>query len=218
MDRLRRILNKIVPPPQKAADGRDQWPSRTAFRLASLSGVVGMSNFLRYPPTVFNNHGLQWFIPYLLALVLLAVPALALELAAGNAYRGGTVTAFKKISRRMRGTGFALNYVGLVVSICFIPIIAWGMVFSQKSFTSPLPWAGNTESYFMYDVTGAVDPDSSDTWVEYSGASFDGRLVGWNAFLFFLVWLYVFLGTGWTGRVVYFTMGMPLIAIVILIG
>ncbi|KAH4963688.1 hypothetical protein HBI38_130570 [Parastagonospora nodorum] len=218
MDRLRRIGNKIAPPPQKAADGRDQWPSRTAFILASLSGVIGMGNFLRYPSTVFNNHGFQWFIPYLLALVLLAVPALALELAAGNAYRGGTVTAFNKISRRMRGTGFALNYVGLVVSIYFIPIIAWGMVFFQKSFTSPLPWAGNTESYFMYEVTSAIDPDSSGTWVDYPGTSFDGRLVGWNAFLFFLVWLCIFRGTGWTGRVVYFTMGMPLIVIVILIG
>ncbi|PVH98239.1 SNF-domain-containing protein [Periconia macrospinosa] len=218
MDKLKKFGNMIAPPPQKDAEGRDQWPSRTAFILASLSGVIGMGNFLRYPSTVFNNHGLQWFIPYLLALFLLAVPALALELAAGNAYRGGTVTAFNKISRRMRGTGFALNYVGLVVSIYFIPIIAWGMVFFQKSFTSPLPWAGDTENYFMYQVVSAVDPDTSGRWVDYPGIDFDGRLVGWNAFLFLLVWACMFRGTGWTGRVVYFTMGMPLIVIAILIG
>jgi solute carrier family 6 (neurotransmitter transporter, GABA) member 1 len=218
MNAVKKVINKIAPPPQKAEDGRDQWPSRTSFILASLSGVIGMGNFLRYPSTVFNNNGLQWFLPYLLALGLLAVPALALELAAGNAYRGGTVTAFNKISRRMRGIGFALNYVGLVVSIYFIPIIAWGMVFFQKSFTSPLPWAGDTENYFMYEVVGAVDPDTSGRWVDYPNLGFDGRLVGWNAFLFFLVWLCIFRGTGWTGRVVYFTMGMPLIVIVILIG
>lgn len=218
MDRVRKIVNFVAPPPAKGADGRDQWPSRTAFILASLSGVIGMGNFLRYPSTVFNNHGLQWFIPYLMALCLLAIPALALELAAGNAYRGGTVTAFNKISRRMRGIGFALNYVGLVVSIYFIPIIAWGMVFFQMSFTSPLPWAGDTENYFMYEVVQAIDPDTSGTWVDYPGTALDGRLVGWNAFLFFLVWLCMFRGTGWTGRVVYFTMGMPLIVIIILIG
>lgn len=218
MDKLKKIGNTLMPPPQKDADGRDTWPSRTAFLLASLSGVIGMGNFLRYPSTVFNNNGLQWFIPYLLALVFLAVPALALELAAGNAYRGGTVTAFNKISRRMRGTGFALNYVGLVVSIYFIPIIAWGMVFFQKSFTSPLPWAGDTENYFMDEVVGAIKPDKSGNWVDYPGIAFDGRLVGWNAFLFFLVWLCIFRGTGWVGRVVYFSMGMPLIVIAILIG
>lgn len=226
MDFLKKVGNKIAPPPAKAADGRDQWPSRTAFILASLSGVIGMGNFLRYPSTVFNNHGLQWFIPYLLALCLLAVPALALELAAGNAYRGGTVTAFNKISRRMRGTGFALNYVGLVVSIYFIPIIAWGMVFFQKSFVSPLPWssdadgqwAGDVPNYFMYEVVNAVDRDESGSWVDYPGTAFDGRLVGWNALLFFFVWLCMFKGTGWTGRIVYFTMGMPLVVMVILIG
>ncbi|CAI6336661.1 unnamed protein product [Periconia digitata] len=218
MDKLRAVGNFVAPPPLKDAEGRDQWPSRTAFMLASLSGVIGMGNFLRYPSTVFNNHGLQWFIPYLLALVFLAVPALALELAAGNAYRGGTVTAFNKISRRMRGTGFALNYVGLVVSIYFIPIIAWGMVFFQKSFSSPLPWGGNTADYFMYEVVGSIDPDTSGTWVDYPGINFDGRLVGWNAFLFFLVWACMFRGTGWTARIVYFTMGMPLIVIIILVG
>jgi solute carrier family 6 GABA transporter-like protein 1 len=126
----------------------------------------------------------------------------------------------------MRGTGFALNYVGLVVSIYFIPIIAWGMVFFQKSFESPLPWssdasgpyAGDTPNYFMYEVVNAVDRDESGSWVSYPGTSLDGRLVGWNAFLFFLVWACMFKGTGWTGRVVYFTMGLPLIVIVILIG
>lgn len=218
MNALKKAINWVVPPPDKADDGRDQWPSRTAFILASLSGVIGMGNFLRYPSTVFNNNGLQWFIPYFLAVAFLAIPALALELAAGNAYRGGTITAYNKISRRMRGIGFALNYVGFVVSIYFIPIIAWGMVYFQKSFTSPLPWAGRAEEYFMYEVVGAVDPDDSGAWTVYPGISFDGRLVGWNAFLFFLVWLCVFRGTGWTGRVVYFTMGLPIIVIFILIG
>ena len=218
MDKVKKVINKIAPPPAKGADGRDQWPSRTAFILASLSGVIGMGNFLRYPSTVFNNNGLQWFIPYLLALCLLSIPALALELAAGNAYRGGTVTAFNKISRRMRGIGFASNYVGLVVSIYFIPIIAWGMVFFQKSFESPLPWAGDTQNYFMYEVVQARDYDDSGRWRQFPSAALDGRLVGWNAFLFFLVWLCMFRGTGWTGRVVYFTMGMPLIVIIILIG
>ncbi|KAF1918638.1 hypothetical protein BDU57DRAFT_545472 [Ampelomyces quisqualis] len=114
----------------------------------------------------------------------------------------------------MRGTGFALNYVGLVASIYFIPIIAWGMVsFQKRSSKGPLPWSGDTENCFMYEVTGAILPDTSVTWVDYPGINFDGRLLGWNAFLFFLVWLCILRGTGWTGRVMYFTMG-----IVMLIG
>lgn len=73
---------------KKSQDGRDQWSSRSAYVLASMGGAVGFGNMLRYPSQVFNNNGLQWFIPYLLAITLLAIPTLILEVALGQAYRG----------------------------------------------------------------------------------------------------------------------------------
>lgn len=73
---------------KKTEDGRDQWGSRTAYVLASMGGAVGFGNLLRYPSQVFNHNGLQWFIPYLLAITLLAIPVLILEVAIGQAYRG----------------------------------------------------------------------------------------------------------------------------------
>ncbi|PCD37162.1 hypothetical protein AU210_005666 [Fusarium oxysporum f. sp. radicis-cucumerinum] len=218
MNVLRKIGNLVAPPPQKAEDGRDQWPSRTAYLLASCGGAVGMGNMLRYPSQVYNNNGLQWFVPYLMAVFLLAIPAMALEIAAGNAYRGGTVVAYNSVSRRMKGIGFSLNYVGFVIVIYFVPILAWAMVYFQKSFTNNLPWAGDTENWFMYEAVGAVDPDTSGRWVVYPGVALNGRLVGWNAFTWFTVWLCMFRGVGLTGRVVYFTMGLPVIMGIILIG
>jgi hypothetical protein len=53
-----------------------------------MGGAVGFGNLLRYPSQVFNNNGLQWFIPYLMAILLLAIPVLVLEVAIGQAYRG----------------------------------------------------------------------------------------------------------------------------------
>lgn len=73
---------------KKTEDGRDQWGSRAAYVLASMGGAVGFGNLLRYPSQVFNNNGLQWFIPYLLAITGLAIPVLVLEVAIGQAYRG----------------------------------------------------------------------------------------------------------------------------------
>ena len=73
---------------QKTEDGRDQWGSRAAYVLASMGGAVGFGNLLRYPSQVFNNNGLQWFIPYLMAVTLLAIPVLVLEVSIGQAYRG----------------------------------------------------------------------------------------------------------------------------------
>lgn len=37
---------------------------------------------------VYNNNGLQWFIPYLMAITLLAIPVLILEVSVGQAFRG----------------------------------------------------------------------------------------------------------------------------------
>lgn len=73
---------------KKTDDGRDQWGSRTSYVLASMGGAVGFGNLLRYPSQIFNNNGLQWFIPYLMAITLLAIPVLVLEVAIGQAYRG----------------------------------------------------------------------------------------------------------------------------------
>jgi solute carrier family 6 GABA transporter-like protein 1 len=81
---LKKFEDWFAPPPKKADDGRDQWPSRAAFLLAAMGGCAGQGNLLRYPSVVYNNHGLQWFIPYLLAVFLIAIPALILEISIGK--------------------------------------------------------------------------------------------------------------------------------------
>ncbi|KIW59961.1 hypothetical protein PV05_00218 [Exophiala xenobiotica] len=226
MNALKKLGSWLAPPPQKADDGRDQWPSRMSFILASCGGAIGMGNLLRYPSQVYNNLGLQWFVPYLMSIVLLAIPALALEIAAGNAYRGGTVVAYNNISSRMKGTGLALNYVGFVVVTYFVPILCWIMVYFRASFQSPLPWTGRGQEFYMRDAVGAVDPvpgsftDSGavESYTSYPGTSLIGELVGWDVFTWFVIWLCMFRGVGLTGRVVYFTMGLPVIMTIILIG
>lgn len=220
MNTLRKVGGWIAPPPEKSeADGRDQWPSRAAFILAACGGAVGMGNLLRFPSQVYNNLGLQWFIPYLMAIFLLAIPALALEIACGNAYRGGCVVAYNSVSQRLRGTGMALNYVGFVVVIYFVPILAWIMVYFQNSFISPLPWMKRGQEFFDKEAMMAIPPVKKDNgWLTYPDLGLSGELVGWNAFTWFIVWLCMFRGVGLTGRVVYFTMGLPIIMTIILIG
>lgn len=88
---------------KKSDDGRDQWQSRTSYVLASMSGAIGFGNLLRFPSQVFNNNGLQWFIPYFLALGLIAIPTLILEVALGSSLRGGPVLAYNAINKRSRG-------------------------------------------------------------------------------------------------------------------
>ncbi|CAI4210783.1 unnamed protein product [Parascedosporium putredinis] len=224
---LRKVVGWIAPAPSKSEDGRDQWPSRAAFLLASMGGCAGMGNLLRYPSQVYNNHGLQWYIPYLMCVFLIAIPVLVLEIAIGQAYRGGSVVAFNSMNRRLKGVGLSLLYVGFVVGPYFVVILSWIMNYFRNSFISPLPWTGRGEEFYNQDVVANIEPipgslteDGSRvlSYTKYPGVALVGETVGWTAFTWFLVWLCIFRGVGLTGRVVYFTMGLPIVMTFVLIG
>ncbi|GKT82321.1 sodium chloride dependent neurotransmitter [Colletotrichum tofieldiae] len=227
MDVLKKIGAWFAPPPSKAEDGRDAWPSRASFLLASMGGCAGMGNLLRYPSQVYNNHGLQWYIPYLMAVFIVAIPVLVLEIAIGQAYRGGSVVAYNNLNQRLKGMGLSLLYVGFVVTPYFVVNLAWIMSYFRHSFTSPLPWTGRGEEFFNRDVVANIDPIEGNltadgtsvlNYTEYPGIALIGETTGWAAFTFFLMWVSIFRGVGLTGRVVYFTMGLPIVVTIILIG
>lgn len=94
-----------------------------------MGGCAGQGNLIRYPSVLYNNYGLQWFIPYLLAIFLIAIPALILEISIGQAYRGGSVIAFNNINRRLRGVGMGPVFISFIVCQYFTVNLAWIMVY-----------------------------------------------------------------------------------------
>ncbi|KAJ6138207.1 hypothetical protein N7471_004693 [Penicillium samsonianum] len=224
---LKKVVGWIAPPPKKSEDGRDQWPSRAAFLLAAMGGCAGQGNLLRYPSVVYNNYGLQWFIPYLLAVFAIAIPALILEIAIGQAYRGGTVIAFNNINHRLKGVGMGPILISFVVVQYFTVNLAWIMNYFRNSFRSPLPWEGRIEEFYMGNVVANVDPVVGNLtagngavahYTVYPGVALIGETVGWSAFIWFLIWISIFRGVGLTGRVVYWTMGLPIVTTIIIVG
>ncbi|KAG4441874.1 hypothetical protein IFR05_002675 [Cadophora sp. M221] len=226
MNALKKAVNIFAPAAEKSEDGRDKWASRPAFVLAAMGGAIGLGNLLRYPSIVFNNNGLQWFIPYFIALFFLGIPVLLLEISIGQAYRGGCIIAYDHINKRTKGVGLAVIFNGYVVTTYYVPILCFVMNYFRNSFTSPLPWTGRGDDFYMGDVVANVDPTpgsynddgSIASYVNYPGTAIVPETAGWAAFIFFVVWLCMFKGVGLTGRVVYFTMGIPIVTVIILIG
>lgn len=227
MQYLRNAINVIAPPASKSQDGRDQWPSRAAFLLAAMGGCAGQGNLLRYPSVVYNNYGLQWFIPYLLAVFLIAIPALILEVSIGQAYRGGSMIAFNGINKHLRGVGIGPVFVSFVVVQYFTVNLAWIMSYFRHSFTNPLPWEGRINEFYDDDVvanpapiTGSlsVNGNSVLSYTEYPNIGLIGETVGWSVFVWFLMWISIVRGVGLTGRVVYFSMGIPIVTTIIFVG
>ncbi|KAF2731643.1 SNF-domain-containing protein [Polyplosphaeria fusca] len=227
MNTLKKVGVWLAPPPQKSDDGRDQWPSRAAFLLAAMGGCAGQGNLLRYPSVVYNNYGLQWFIPYLMAVFLIAIPALILEISIGQAYRGGTVIAFNNVNRRLKGVGMGPVFVSFIVVQYFTVNLAWIMNYFRHSFTSPLPWEGRIEDFYWGTIIHNVDEvpgsltdggNSVAQFTTYPGKAVLGETVAWSIFIWFLIWVSIFRGVGLTGRVVYFTMGLPIVTTIIFVG
>jgi solute carrier family 6 GABA transporter-like protein 1 len=81
--------------------------------IGAMGGAVGLGNLLRFPSVVFNNFGLQFFIPYFIALFFVALPLLVLEIAIGTVYRGGPVLAWHSLNKRAKGVGLAVVFNGV---------------------------------------------------------------------------------------------------------
>jgi len=225
---LKSIFLWFAPDAKKGDDGRDVFGSRATFVLCAMGGAVGLGNLLRFPSVVYNNYGLQFFIPYLIALFFIALPVLVLEISIGTAYRGGCVVAWHSANKRAKGIGLAVVFNGYTVVTYYIPLLAWVMKYFRRSFQSPLPWKGQDLSeYFTNEIIantaplalGSFNPDGSVAqYTQYAGTSMLGETAGWAIFTWFVTWLCIFKGVGLTGRVIYITMGLPFVLIIILIG
>jgi solute carrier family 6 GABA transporter-like protein 1 len=155
----------------------------------------------------------------------MGIPGLTLEIAVGQAYRGGPTVAYDHVQKRLKGVGFSLVYNGYMVVLYYVPILAWAMAYFRHSFSSPLPWEGDSENFYMQSVirngertAGTISGGSVQTYTTYAGTGMVPETVGWCAFTWFLVWLCIWRGIGQTGRVVYFTMGFPILMVLVLVG
>lgn len=203
------------------------WGGESRDLLPADVRCAGQGNLLRYPSVVYNNYGIQWFIPYLMAVTLVAIPALVLEISIGQAYRGGTVIAFNNVHRRLKGVGMGPVFVSFIVVQYFTVNLAWIMVYWKSSFISPLPWTGRIDDFYNNDVIANPAPSlgnlsddnkSIEAYTSYPNVGLIGETVGWSAFIWFLIWFSIFRGVGTTGRIVYVTMGLPIVTTIIFVG
>uniref|UniRef100_A0ACB8EVS6 Uncharacterized protein n=1 Tax=Sphaerodactylus townsendi TaxID=933632 RepID=A0ACB8EVS6_9SAUR len=158
--------------------GRPAWGSKVQYILAQVGFSVGLGNVWRFPYLCHQNGGGAFLLLYFLLLVVIGIPLLFLELAAGQSIRQGSIGVWKHISPRLVGFGFASCVVCAFVSLYYNVIIAWSLYYLGNSFQLPLPWencpevANQTEedmeciqssptTYFWYrntlDVTGSIE-------------------------------------------------------------
>lgn len=79
---------------------RESFKSRLGFILVSAGCAIGIGNVWKFPYVAGQNGGGLFVIIYLLFLLLMGVPILAMELSMGRASRKSIVGAYKTLEKK----------------------------------------------------------------------------------------------------------------------
>ena len=63
---------------------REVWATKIGLILAMAGNAVGLGNFLRFPTQAAQNGGGAFMIPYILAMLVIAIPLMWTEWAMGR--------------------------------------------------------------------------------------------------------------------------------------
>lgn len=193
---------------------REKWSSRIAFIVAAIGSAIGFGNIWRFPNLAFKHGGGAFFIPYILALFIIGIPILILEITIGQFYQTGDAGAFGFINKRFRGIGLASVLTSFMVTSYYSVLLAWVLrMFVYSCQGSDGRWANVAPSegfqWFLSTVTGLEDSLTPS------------RIVGPNVGALAIVWVVIFLcigiGIKWTGRIAYFTVGLPVLLLFVLL-
>lgn len=140
-----------------------------------------------------------------------------LEVSLGQYYQTGDVGVFGSIHRRLKGVGLGSVVAAWVLVAYYAPLIAWVINAFFDSFRNPALWetATGTEAYnyFLEEIIGekTLGADFRPTRMVWAN-------VGYIALTWFVIWLCLAFGIKNTGRITYFTMGLPAILIFVFLG
>jgi NSS family neurotransmitter:Na+ symporter len=96
---------------------REKFGSRLGFILISAGGAIGRGNVWRFPYIVGEYGGAAFLLIYLVFLLLLGLPIMAMEFSVGRASQKSGASSFRELEPK--GTRWHLfGYFGWRATIC----------------------------------------------------------------------------------------------------
>ncbi|MDP8214163.1 MAG: sodium-dependent transporter [Candidatus Euphemobacter frigidus] len=202
--------------------GRERWNSRSAFVMAAIGSAVGLGNIWRFPVTCYKYGGGAFFIPYFIALLTAGIPLMILEYGIGQMMQGSAPRALSRINKHTEWVGWFSLLIGLVISIYYAIIMAYAveyLVYAVKGFFDggQMPWSmasegftGTSEVTFFTETIRKHSSKASEMW-QLVWPLIGGLVVTWGA-----VYLILCRGVRRVGRVVMWTVPLPVVVLGIL--
>ena len=112
----------------------NEWSSNLSFILAMIGSAVGLGNIWRYPYVLYSNGGGAFYIPYLIAILVLATPFLILEYGVGYNFKSSFAKGITNINSKFQYFGWFLPVVIFIMTIYYSTIIGWDGIYFILSF------------------------------------------------------------------------------------
>ena len=192
---------------------RDKWSSRSAFILASIGSAVGLGNAWRFPGLAAKHGGGAFLLVYVIAMLLLGIPLLQMEIAIARKVRQGAPGSMRAIRRGAEPIGWISVSNGIVISIYYAVVFAWVIlmfILSYKfaGFTRAADGAAQARGLWLSVIrtTGTTSGYGTIAW----------PVVGCLVVAWIAAYWCIRNGSSSVGKVVKYTVSLPVICLVIL--
>ncbi|XP_076823831.1 sodium- and chloride-dependent betaine transporter-like [Clavelina lepadiformis] len=124
---------------KKTKTKRETWSKPWDFVISSAGMCIGLGNIWRFPYLCFKYGGGAFLIPYILAVVVLAIPLTILEVSLGQSVQKGVIASWATIPI-FKGISLASGVLMFHSNMSYPVILAWVFKYFVSSFTQNLPW------------------------------------------------------------------------------
>ena len=138
-----------------------QWNSIFTFIMAMIGLTIGIGNIWRFSYVLYSNGGGSFFIPYIIAILIMGIPFLILEYGLGFTFKKSFSSLMRSIRPEFEIVAWMLVLFVFVVVIYYMVILGWDFVYFLNSFT--FGWGNDPSSFFTACVGGNSDLASSAT-------------------------------------------------------
>ena len=191
---------------------REHWQSRSIFIMAAVGSAIGLGNLWRFPYIAAQNGGGAFLVPYFIALISAGIPIMIIEYGLGVRSQASANIALGTIRPFFRYFGWLAILSSFVINIYYCAVMGWTWVY-LFDLSSIGEWGQSvslSSDHFFKDV------------LHLSTAPFDFGgiqpkiLVGLAA-TWLTIWAIVKGGLGRVGKVLLYTVPLPILLVIILV-
>ena len=125
---------------------KNEWGSNLSFLLAMIGSAVGLGNIWRYPYVLYTYGGGAFYIPYIVAILLMGIPFLILEYGVGYNFKASFSKAIKNIDSKWEHLGWFLPISVFIIMIYYSAILGWDGIYLILSCFKG--WGADPNTFF----------------------------------------------------------------------